>query len=107
MDYNIAIIGSSDAILGFKALGVKTFPVLNIEDGKKAIEEIKNNNYGILLIIEDWGEKLEKELKELSEQPLPAITFIPSQHGPTGFANKNLRKIVERAVGSDILCREK
>lgn len=105
--YNIAIIGSPDAILGFKTLGVKTFPVLSIEDGKKAIEEIKNNNYGILLITEDWGEKLEKELQELIESPVPAVTFIPSQHGPTGFANKNLRKIVERAVGSDILFEEK
>ncbi len=106
IEYKIAILGSPNAILGFKALGVKTFPVLTVEDAKKSIEEVKNNNYGIFLITEDWGQKLKKELKELIQQTLPAVTFIPSQHGSIGFADKNLKEIIERAVGSDILSKK-
>lgn len=106
MDYQIAILGSPNAILGFKALGVKTFPVVNLTDAQQAIQKIQQNQYGILLITEDWAEQLEEEIKILSQQTLPAITFIPSQLGSTGFGNKNLKKIVEQAVGSDILSKK-
>ena len=48
-------------------------------------------------------EKLEDKLSELRTQALPAIVAIPSHHGTTGYGLKNLKKIVERAVGSDML----
>jgi len=99
----IGIIGSPDSILGFSALGVKTFGVFNIEEVKNALTAIQKENYAIIFITENWYEKVGKEIEKLQKQTLPAVISIPSQHGTTGAGLKNLKKIVEQAVGSDIL----
>ncbi|MDD4606769.1 MAG: V-type ATP synthase subunit F [Patescibacteria group bacterium] len=105
MEYQIAILGSANAVLGFKALGVEIFPVVEIADAHQALEKIKNGSYGVLFITEDWATQLKDEIDELARQTMPAITFIPSQHGTTNYGYQNLKKIVEQAVGSDILSK--
>ena len=47
-----------------------------------------------------------KILDEYKERALPAIVSVPSPKGTTGAAMKNLKKIVEQAVGSDILFKD-
>lgn len=104
MDYKIAIIGNNDSILGFKALGVKTFAIQNIDQGLEALKKIKKaSDYGILFVTEDWAPKLKKGLKKFEGQALPAIISVPSNQGSTGEGLKNINRIVEQAVGSDIL----
>lgn len=99
----IAIIGSHNIILGFKALGADAFTVKDEADVNRAIDEIKEkNNYGIVFITEDFMDKAKEKLEELEKDALPAIVPIPS-HIKTGAGLRNLKKIVERAVGSDIL----
>jgi len=106
MEYSIAIIGSPQAILGFKALGAVAFPVTSIAEGQRVLEKIRQGQYAILLITEDWAQDLEKDLTEIKQQTLPAVTVLPSQSGSQGVGYKELRKIVERAVGSDILFKK-
>ncbi len=103
-DYKIAILGSHDSILGFKGLGLDVFGVATEEDGVKALDEIQSaGTHAVLLITEDWAKTLEKRLEKLKGQALPAILPIPSQQGATGEGLKNLSRIVEQAVGSDII----
>jgi len=100
----IAIIGSPDTILGFKALGVKPYGIKTKEQGQKIIDKLrKNKKIGVILITEDWAIKLEQELKPLEQGALPALIRIPGSQGPTGEGKKSIKQIVERAVGSDIL----
>ena len=100
----IAIIGSPDTILGFKAVGVEPRGVDNIDKGRKVIAELrKSDKYGVVLVTEDWAEKLDQELQMLEEQTLPAVIRIPCSQGTSGQGLKSLKRIVERAVGSDIL----
>lgn len=101
--YKIGLIGSPDSILGFSALGVKTFGVSTEDEAKNILNKIINENFAIIFITENWYEKMGKEIEKRQKQTLPAIISIPSQHGTTGAGLKNLRKIVEQAVGSDIL----
>ena len=104
MDYKIAIIGNRDAILGFKALGLETHDIKSEEDGLKVLKTIREKtDYGIIFITENWMPKLEKELEKFQGQALPAIIAVPSQEGASGEGLKNISKIVEQAVGSDIL----
>ncbi len=107
MEYKIAIIGSPNSILGFKALGVVPFPVITEDDGRNVLNEIKKGKYAILLITEDWAAKLDTDLEEIKEMTLPAVVLLPSQTGSMGLGEQELRKIVERAVGSDILFKDK
>lgn len=100
----IAIVGNPDTILGFKAVGIEPHPISNKEEGSSVINSFrKSQEYGIVLITEDIAELLGEELAVLEEQTLPAVIRIPSSRGSTGEGLRALKRIVERAVGSDIL----
>lgn len=100
----IAIIGSQNAILAFRALGFKDLPIKSVEEGVLAIKKIQQeNDYAIVFLTEDWAEKLDKELDILRNVVLPVFTVIPSPALSLNYGKKELSKIVEKAVGSDIL----
>lgn len=104
MDYEIAILGNEETILGFKALGVKAYPVESEEDAIASLDKIMDKQAtAVLFITEDWAVKLGKRLDQYRESALPALITIPSQKGSSGMGLDNIKKIVERAVGSDIL----
>jgi len=104
MNYKMIIVGNEHAIAGFKAVGLDTAGVKNKEHCESIIKDIFNSStYGIIFITEDWADKIKDFLTSLPPQALPAVVAIPSQAGSTGAGLNNLKKIVEQAVGSDIL----
>lgn len=102
-EYKIAILGNNDVVLGFKALGIDTIGLSENKAAGQLKEVIEKGDYGIVFITEDWAAKLEQALLEYYTSALPAIVSVPSPQGSTGTALKDLKKIVEQAVGSDIL----
>lgn len=107
MNYKIAIIGNEDAIGGFKAIGADAIGVKTQEECELKLKEIYNSSeYGIVFITEDWVDQIKKFLNELPAKALPSIVAIPSQAGSTGAGLAALKKIVEQAVGSDILAEK-
>jgi len=104
MDYKIAIIGSEDAIAGFKALGVEAIGIKNKEEAEIKVKELYDStDYAAVFITEDWVDQIKEYITSLPAKALPAIVAVPSQAGSTGAGLENLKKIVEQAVGSDIL----
>lgn len=116
MNYSIAIIGSREAILGFRALGVETVAVKNYKEATEKLYELKRTKqvidgketetpqFAIIFVTEDLAQDISKDdYKKLSIGALPAIIPIPSHKGSTGFGLTKLRRVVEQAVGSDIM----
>jgi len=113
-NYKIAIIGSREAILGFKALGLEPVYASNnaeaiesmfsLKKEKIEIEGESRNKYAILFVMEDLMMDITPDdYKKLTADPLPAIIPLPSHLGSTGYGLKKLKGIVEKAVGMDIL----
>ena len=113
--YQIAIVGNKDAILGFKALGLKTYNANTTEEAVKVLyklksEQLTNNKtgetlpaYAIIFITEDLAMNITKDdYKKLSQEALPAIIPVPGTKGTTGYGIRRIGKMVEQAVGSDI-----
>ena len=107
MKYRIAIVGPEDTVVGFKALGVEPHPVSDVNSLLSTVEKLCDDTleerYAIVLITEDYFLKAKEELFELSRRPLPAILSIPSHEGSKGLGREKIQRIVEQAVGSDIL----
>jgi len=107
MEYNIAIIGSREAIEGFSLLGVTTVPASTSEEAVEKIKEMKKDedkNFAIIFVTEDLAQGFTTDdEKYFGKDPLPAIIPLPSHLGSTGYSTARLSRIVERAVGSDIL----
>ena len=112
--YRIVIVGTKEVVAGFALLGAD---VVVVRDGKEAAEQLlklkrmmrvedgrERNAYGIVFVSEDVLDCLTAEdEKKLSRGALPAIIPLPSHHASTGYGLHRLKRIVERAVGSDIL----
>ena len=103
----IGSIGEEQDIQAFRALGIDLFPVSQPSEVEAILPRlVKSGEYGIILITEAMGEAARAIVEEAASQPLPSLAFIPGSLGSRGFAKERLRKIVERAVGVDILAEK-
>lgn len=101
--YRIAVIGDRDSIYGFAALGLDTYPVKEKEEAAKILKTLAEGDYAVIYITEALQAELETELDRYVTEHLPAIIPIPGVSGNTGMGIRNVKKSVERAVGSDII----
>jgi len=113
--YKIAIVGNKETIIGFKALGLKTFNANSSDQAIEILYKLKeekiinektgeeNPMYAIIFVIEELIMNIGKEdYKKLNADALPAIIPLPGSKGATGYGIKRIGKMVEQAVGSDI-----
>lgn len=101
--YKIAVLGDRDSIYGYAALGLDTYPVSDREEAAKLLKNLTGGQYAVIYITEAWQAVLETEIDRYTAQYLPAIIPIPGVSGNTGRGLYNVKKSVERAVGSDII----
>ena len=102
----IAVIGSSDSVVGFKALGLDTYEVDSAEQARKTLHEItrpRDDEYAIIYIEEKLAQQISHEIDRHKDSPSPAIILIPGREGSSGLGLQALRDAVERAVGTNIL----
>lgn len=99
----IGVIGSSDSVKGFAALGLSIFETNDAETAAKTVRKLAENDYAIIYITEVLFSEIEHEVLRYEEQKTPAIIPIPGVSGNSGIGLKNVSRSVERAVGSDIL----
>ena len=105
--FKIAVMGSRETVMGFKALGLDVFPVAGTEEARKTLRDIARQDvadpYAILYVEETLAQGLENDISRYKDSPSPAIILIPGKDGPLGLGQSALHAAVERAVGSDIL----
>lgn len=111
--YRIAVIGPSDLVSGFKALGADVF---NANSGTEALTQLKQlkqdtvceeqspHRYGAIFVIDHLINDIpDEEYKQVTQGPLPSIIAIPGLQADKGAGSRKLRHLTERAIGSDIL----
>ena len=101
--YKIAAVGDYDSIYGFSALGFSVFPVSDGVEGAAVLKRLSEEGYGIVYITEAAAAQAGEELEKYHEDIFMSVVLIPGISGNTGEGAAQVRKFVERAVGSDIL----
>lgn len=111
-EYKIAIIGPTETVSGFKALGAVAYDATS---GVQAIEHLRaikettnnpdtNERYAVVCIIEDLMKDIdETEYAKVATGALPAVVLLPGTNGSQGYAIKRLRQMAEQAVGAAII----
>ena len=102
----VAFVGGKTSTLGFRALGVDVFPIAKPEEAPAVWQEIDLQEYGVIFITEPIYKVLTEEIKEARRRELPVITVLPSVAESEGIGVLELGKMIEKAVGSDLLVRE-
>lgn len=101
----IAIVGKKDVYLGFKALGLTVVDARTAPSAERLITDLVSQGYSIIFVSESLGSELAGAIERFRKQATPAIVMIPDNMGSLGIARERVRKLVERAVGIDILSR--
>ena len=102
----IAVIGGRDTVMGFKALGLDTFPAETPAEAGKLLRQLTHDSeaeYAIIYIEETFAQQLHTEIAKFKDSPSPAIILIPGREGSVGLGLQALHDAVERAVGTNIL----
>ncbi len=101
--YKMAVLGDRDSIYGFAALGLDIFPVATYEEALHTFKSLMSDTYAVIYITENTQALLVEELAKHEETFLPAIIPIPGVSGNTGAGIAGVKRMVEQAVGSDII----
>ena len=101
----IAVIGGRETVMGFKALGLETYPVVDAEEASGVLRTLTHDHddYAIIYIEENIAAELQHEIDKFQDRPTPAIILIPGREGSIGLGQSALKAAVERAVGTNIL----
>jgi len=104
--YKIAVMGSPDTVMGFKALGLEAVPVRTEEEARRSFRALTrpgDDEYAIIYVEERLAEPLGEDIAKFKDRPSPAVILIPGKDGSMGLGLSALQTAVERAVGANIL----
>ena len=101
----IAVIGGRDTVIGFRALGLETYPAADAAEAGHILRRLtrENDDYAIIYIEENLAAELAHEIDKFKDRPSPAVILIPGREGSMGLGQSALKAAVERAVGTNIL----
>ena len=101
----IAVIGGRDTVMGFRALGLETYPAADAAEAGHILRRLtrENEDYAIIYIEENLATELAHEIDKFKDRPTPAVILIPGREGSMGLGQSALKAAVERAVGTNIL----
>lgn len=101
--YRIAVLGDNDSIYGFATLGLFTFPVVTKTEAASTLKQLCEGPYAVIYVTEQTADMISAEIEYFSKFSPAVIILIPGLHGNTGMGMKKVKKLVEKAVGSDII----
>ena len=101
--YSIAVVGDWESVMGFRALGLDTYPVTSVEEARKTVHDLAKTDCAVIYLTETLAKDMPDVLDRYKDEIQPAIILIPGREGPLGLGQTALKAAVERAVGSDIL----
>jgi len=94
----IAVIGNSDFVIGFKLAGVRKAYEVNKDIESKIQGVLQDRNVGVLVLHQDDFKKLPKHLQKLLDESIqPTIVVIGGESEST-----SLREKIKQSIGVDL-----
>jgi len=104
MEYNVAVIGDTDFVMPFSALGVDTYPVgRTTGDITESAEKIIAGKYALVVVAENIAPAVDEVFSACENVPTPCIVVVPFTTESEGFATQALGKVLKMATGMNIL----
>lgn len=107
MPNNIAIIGDSDFISGFKALGYVLYAVDDKTDIRAVFTEVLKSDFLCIFILESLALKIMDLIGQYTQVARPLIVPLPDFRQDLYVSEDLLSRLTIRAVGQDITPVEK
>ncbi len=104
MEGKVAVLGGTDFVMAFSALGLDAFAVeAEAEAVKESAAEILKQRYGLVVVAENVAEYADEIFGETAQDATPCVVVVPFLMESQGFATKALGRTLKIATGIDIL----
>jgi vacuolar-type H+-ATPase subunit F/Vma7 len=103
MEAKVAVIGETDFVLPFSALGLDAFAVPD-DPGRvvEASRKIAEGGYGLVIVAEDKIGAAGEVFSAFADRPLPCVVVSPFTGPSTGESTRTLARLLRLAAGIDI-----
>ena len=88
----MGVVGERDAVLAFKALGMRVIAVSTPEETTKALHRLYSEGIPVIFLTETCAQQVPETLERYKTDPKCA-----------GFGLSRVKANVEKAIGADIL----
>jgi len=104
MEGKIAVLGDTDFVMPFSALGVDTFAVeQSAGQIKDAAREIAKQHYALVVVAENIAAAADEVFSDYQDAPTPCIVVVPFTTASGGFATEALAEVLKTATGINIM----
>ena len=104
MEQKISVIGSTDFVMPFSALGVDTYPVGQVAgDIAESAKKIISEKYALVVVAENIAPAAQEVFSASQDAPIPCIVVVPFTTESEGFATQALEEVLKIATGINIL----
>ncbi|UCC38411.1 MAG: hypothetical protein JSV96_11285 [Candidatus Aminicenantes bacterium] len=103
----IAVIGASDLVFAFRALGVKVFSPEKLEETKEIIKTLEEENFALCFLHESFFEPLKEEIEILREKFCPVVVGFSDYREIRDRIGEMMREMAIKATGSDSLVQKR
>ena len=101
--HKIAVIGTIDTILPFRAIGAEGFEAGDAKTAESILDDVLVGQFGIIYIEEAFANTFADRIMRLNNTHRNiSITSVPGSKGGTGVSMEKIRNLVKRAIGIDI-----
>jgi V/A-type H+-transporting ATPase subunit F len=99
----VGFIGTPDTAPVFRPIGVDVAEVTDAAAAEAALERMGRGDHVLVLLEEDVARGIAGAVERAKRRPSPVLSLVPGVRGSRGTTIQAIRKLVERAVGADIL----
>jgi len=104
MEGKIAVLGDTDFVMPFSALGVDTYPVGQVDTQiAETARKIISDKYALVVVAENVAPAVEEIFSAYENVPTPCIVVVPFTTESRGFATQALGQVLKMATGINIL----
>ena len=98
----IAVVGDWNSIMGFRALGLETYPTADVEEAKEVVRTLAKEECAVIYLTEQLAKDMMPTIQRYKDALRPAIILIPGQEGSLGIGQRSMEGAVKRAIGTDL-----
>lgn len=104
MEGKVAVLGDSDFVMPFSALGLDTYAVEDdAESIRQAAEQIVSSRYALVVVAENAAGYAQEEFDKTQTQAVPCVVVVPFTTEASGVATESLGRLLKIATGINIL----
>ena len=104
MEGKIAVLGDTDFVMPFSALGLDTYPTGDTTDDiTENAKKIIDAKYALVVVAENIAPAVEEVFSAYQNAPTPCVVVVPFTTESEGFATQALGEVLKLATGINIL----